>query len=844
MSELSPEVLRAAARSALAALQPLAGRTVDAQVLATWATDLPAAQARIGREATQVGIVGHLHGDLARGLEALYEAPLLRPSADETAGRLLRIVHVKGEPELEEHTPDGAPWHWSTAHPDPVPPLRAQATGLQAERAALTEEDLTTCRDVTEWERRVGRLQQDVVHLTGAVGDAERTATEAARHCEGEETRLARALSGRDAVQERLPGLLATPPTTGVRGLSAAVLAQFHPGTLDELAREEASVERARKALAAARAVFEDADARACNARARLASHEQKLTEARRSLADAVQRRTTLRRRADQLSRKRLSLAQQMDDAAEARRSTLADDLAARLHGDPRGRLRLRWPHGGLGDTVIALVAPGTLSTDPVLRRAAEDALATRADALLVCAALGDPPAPDRARTIRRMARSCPRVALVFTDDPVAERPAAEGATADAARARRQAARNAWAEALGVSEDQVLAVVLCPPDPTTPDPSGSQTLRLARRERVALGQALLHGPPVARAAAVAQAIRATASRVDAELRRRESGHAQRLAQLEAQRIDDPAAFALDRRDDITRNLAPVAERARAATRTAIEDALRRAEHTLVSELRGARDEPTLVALREQLPDRVSGLLRELESLAARASARAQAQAVDQLIDLAITPLSERVRLTAQATRPPDTPPVLEADETAEHDAVLQQLQAALDKTTAGSPAPAVLAGGAIGAALLGPLGALLGAGAGAWANKVSASLEKRRAETIRLVEQTFDQARATLGDRATHRLDGAELRIAAAVDARLLPTLDRFMAWWADQRDELRRQAVAARVPQQRLAEVRDQLVARAVELDQAIAGSTHTAGVLATPAYVASLPPPPPPLV
>jgi len=829
VSVLSKEVLRAHARQAVSTVQALLGRGIDPQTASQWAADLPAAQARITREATQVGLVGHLPGDLARGAEALYDAPILRDNADRAAGRLLRIVHTDQEPELEEHTPDGAPWHWSTAHPDPVPPLRAQATGLQAERAALTKEDQNALRDVSSWERKVARLQQDVVNLSSAVGDAQRAVDIAVRHREAEEHRLARSLSTRGAVQDRLPKVLANRPKEGVGALSAAVLAQFHPNTLDELAKEDIAVERARKAVAATRAIWEDADARACDARSRLASHEEKLSDARRSLSHAMQRRNTLRSRADQLSRKRLSLARQMDDAAEARRSTLADDLAARLHGDPRGRLRLRWPKGGPGHTIIALVAPGTHADDPVARRAAEDALSTRADALLVCASIHDTPTPERARVLRRMARACPRVALVFFDVPLA----------DDSR-RRRTARQAWATALDVAPEQILAVAL----PAVTSRSDNHALELARREREALGLAILDGPPVARAAGVARAIRTTASRVDAEIRRQEQAHEQQRILLDAQRIDDPAAFALSRRDDITRALAPATERARATTRTAVDSALQQALAQLEQEVRAAPDRPTFLALRSQLPTRIEGLWSEVEALGIRSADRAEARAIDSLLDVALAPLSERVRLTAQATRPPNSPPPPPDEDTAARDAVLGKLQTALDEGAARSPAPAVLAGGAIGAAVLGPLGAVLGAGAGAWANKVGASLEKRQDEAIRLVRHAFADAHPLLEAGALSRLDGAEMRVATAVDARLIPMLDRFMAWWADQRDDVQRRRMSAAEPIRQLARVRDALVASAVELDHAIAAAASTAGVVVKPAYVASLPPPPPPIV
>jgi hypothetical protein len=823
--------LRLAAGTALATAQTLLGRGVDATTIARWTADLPGARARITREATQVGIVGHLEGDLAAGIEAVYESPLLRSNADAEGGRLLRIVHTDGEPELEEHTPDNAPWHWSTAHPDPVPPLRAQATGLQAERAALTEEDQSVSHEVSSREKTVSRLQQDVVNLSGSVGEAQRAADHAARHLEAEEARLARALKGLDGVRDRLPAVLADRPKDGVRAFSAAVMAPFHPNTLDELAKEEASVARARAAVAAARSVWEVADARVCDARARLAAHEQKLIEARRQLSHASKRRVTLRARAAQLSRKRLSLAQQMDDAAEARRSTLADDLAARLHGDTRGRLRLRWPRGGLGATLIVLVSPGTHSDDPVTRRAAEDALSTRADALVVAASIHAQPDSERVRVVRRMARQCPRVALLFYDAPALD---------TECQPLRKRARTSWADALGVPSESILAIAVPRPDDDTRS-TGNPAEQLARREREALGQALLKGPPVARAAALAQAIRTTASRVDAEVRRIEQAHEQLSRQLESQRIDDPAAFASARRDALTRNLHPVAERARDATRSAVQAALQQARDRLIQEARGAPDTLTITALRDQLADRIELVWKDIDAIGRQAAARSQSRAIDQLMDVALAPLSERVRLTAQATRPPDSPPSLPEEENEACEAVLQQLREAIHTSDARSPAPAVLAGGAIGAALLGPLGALLGAGAGAYANKVNASVERRRAATIALVQKAFDQAAQPLEERAVAQLDGAEMALATAVDARLLPMLDRFMVWWEDQRDALRQRRARATDHVRRLVHVRDALVSQAVELDHAIAASTETAGVVAAPAYEASLPPLPP---
>ena len=831
---LSASALNACAGRSVALLRGLAkgsGR-LRAEVVDAWVGLLAPAIARLRREAVQIALIGHQHGDLARAAAVIYEAELLPDDADEAPGRLLRIVWTDGEPELEEHTPNGSPWHWSTAHPDPVPPMMAQATGLQAERAALTREDQDTSTESAKLARRVNRLQQDVLSLSSAVHEARTAERESAQALAAEETRLARILSQRDAVKARLPvALQQEVPTGSIRAIQAAVQAPFHPNTLDELAREDEAVERARAAVAHVQAIWESADARHRDAQARLQAHDQHLREARSALSTAQTRRVTLRDRADALSRKRLALAQQMDHAAEARRNTLADDLAARLHGDSTSRLRLRWPHAGLGSDTICLMAPGTLAPDPSTRRLAEDMLTQRADALVLGARLDTPPAADRVQALRRMSRTCPRIALLFHDLVPGD------------EASRLSARNAWAGALQVAPERVLAVALPGDAMTSTQRTDEAPLRAGRRERAALVEALRTGPPIARAAGIARAIRSAAGRVDAEHRRLEHGHATQLALLEAQRIDDIPAFVADRREAIARHVAPAAHRAREAVSRAVSDHLSQTRALLAGELHGAPDVATLDLLREQLPERLVHALEDGRHLARRAVRRAEARAVEELIDAALTPLSERVRLSAQATRPPDHPPSLSADEDSAQKAILDKLRDVLDDDQT-STTPAALAGGAIGAALLGPVGALLGAGAGVLASKVGGGLPKRRQAAIELLDKALVELEADAQRRALTRLEGCELRVGTRVDTQLPPTLTRYVAWWTEQRAELGRQGVRLQQPLGRLQQVRDRLMASVIELEEAIASESATSGVVTAPAYAASLPPPPPPIV
>lgn len=804
-------------------MRGLVGPRYARDVVDAWAADLPAALSRIPRDAFQVGLVGHLPGDLAAGVRAVTEAPLLPESADSQPGRLLRIVHTEGEPELEEHTPHGAPWHWSTARPDPVPQLRAQATGLQAERAALTDEDESAASDVTQYERRVARLQQDVMSLTMADVEARRTADTFTRRLEAAEFQLARVLRSRDDVRARLPAVLADDSATGAfRGLSAAVLAPFHPATLDELAREDEHVTAAREAVAEARRDVEGAEARATDARAQLDAHSIHLRDARNALHEAAQRRNTLRSRADQLSRKRLALAQRMDDAAIARRATLTDDLAARLHGDPRGRLRLRWPQGGFPGSVILLVAPGSHHEDAVVQQSADDSIAERADALVVCARMDDPPDVQRVLDIRRMARSCPRVAVLFTD----------------AHGDRAAARAAWASALLLPEDRLLAIAL-PADRMSSDSrADTQIIAAGRREREALGRALLLGPPVARAAGLSRALRTTAARIDAEVRRIHQHQHTQLQTLEAQRIVDIEGFSAERTLAVTRHIAPAASRAREQVKASVQKVLQRAASVWVAEVQRAVEASALEALRSAIPDRLQAIVDDTRRAGAHSAWRSLSQAGEHLLDLALAPLSERVRLTARATSPPDQPPPLPAAETASCDAVLQEVRAGIEAPKSALVTPASLAGGALGGALLGPLGVVLGAGAGLLAERVSDSLPRRRAALVDQINALFETLTPKLMDEAVSRLDGAEMDLGASLDAHLPQALARYDIWWHEQRDACARWTRQQADPLRRLSTARDSLRAAAAGIELRIAQDS-TSGVLApTPADVAEPPP------
>ncbi len=831
---LTATALKAHLGNAVGALRGLAKGSGHArsEVIESWLTLLAPPAARLRREAFQVALWGHEPGDLAHAVAVIYEAELLPCDADERPGRLLRIVWTDGEPELEEHTPDGAPWHWSTAHPDPVPPMMAQATGLQAERAALTREDQDTSSESTKLSRRVGRLQQDVLSLSSAVRDALRVRQQTTLSLEGEEARLTRLLGKRNAVRARLPTALQEEVPTGrIRAIQAAIQAPFHPNTLDDLAREDASVEQARAALAHVRSIWNDAEARVCDAQARLATHDVHLREARTALRTAQSRRGNLRDRADALSRKRLALAQRMDDAAEARRSTLADDLAARLHGASTGRLRLRWPLEGLGPKSIGLISPGTLSTNATTRRLAEDALAQRADALVVAASIKSSPSAERVKALRRMARTCPRVALLFHDLIPGD---------DTLRA---AAREAWATALNVPVARVLAVALPGDAMMSTQRADEAPIHAGRRERAALVEALRRGPPVAQAASVARALRSTAGRVDSELRRLAHTQATQVALLEAQRIDDISAFVAHRRDAIARHVAPAACRARDAVARAVLEHLSQTQDELAVKLRAASDVDTLDLLIETIPDHLVKAMEEGRYSLQRVAQQAEARAVDELMDVALSPLSERVRLTAQATRPPDLPPSRSGKQDIVPTEVLERLREVFDHDHSFA-APAALAGGAIGAALLGPVGALLGVGAGGFASKVGDGLPKRQEAAVKHLAQAVKELEVTARRGALARLDGCELRVGTRVDTLLPPTLNRYVDWWTEQRAELARIGVRLRLPIGRLEQVRDELMSAAVEIEEAIVNHTSTAGVVSAPAYVASLPPPPPPIV
>ena len=807
---LSAPALNARAGRVVSWLQGLTkgSAPVRPEVVDGWVSLLAPSVARLRREAFAVGLLGHQAGDLARMTAALYESELLPEDADQAPGRLLRIVWTDSEPELEEHTPHDSPWHWSTAHPDPVPPLMAKATGLQAERAVLTREDQEITKEAGRLERQVSQLQQEVLVLSSAAQDARAAERQAAKALQAEEAQLTSALQRHGEVRMRLPHALQTDkPSSHLQSLQAAVQAPFHPQTLDELAREGQTVEQAQERVAQAHAHWEAAEASAGAAKSRLTDHEQQLRKVRGALTAANQRRQQLRDRADVLSRTRLSLAQQMDHAAEARRSTLADDLAARLHGDSTGRLRLRWPHAGLGADTISLLAPGSLSPDTSTRQLAEDVLTQRADVLLVGARLSTSPAAARVQALLRMLRSCPRIALVFHDH---QKDAIEV---------RLAARNAWAEALRVHSKRILAVAL-PGELMSQAPhTDGAPLRAGRREIAALVEALRAGPLVARAACISNAIRSTAKRVDSELRRQQRGHEAQLKLLEAQRIVDIPAFIAERDADIDRHVEPVAHRAREAVRRSVVDHLAQLRTDLTSELRSATDTESLELICEQLPSRLIQAMQDGQQLARRAAIQAEERAIQELIDAALTSLSERVRLSSMATLPPGQEPSLAEEEDEAQQAILDRLRTSLqEEPTATSTGSAALAGGAIGAALLGPMGALIGAGAGVLVSKVSGGLGKRCQSIVEQLDQTIRELELEAVRQATARLDDCELRIGARVDALLPKTLARYVNWWTKQRAELTRQHDRLQPGWLQLEQVRDRLLASAAEVVQAIA--------------------------
>jgi len=465
---------------------------------------LQSATARIHREATQVGVLGHLPGDLARAVHIAFGQPLLHAAADSTPGPLLRIVPTSGEAELEEHTHGGSPWHWSTAHPDPVPPLQAQATHLHAEQAAVATEDQRVQAEAVQSEQAIRDAQQAVFRCIGALRSAERTGCEARQRAASARTEL-------DVARSRHPDAAKGPsPSSGLsRRMLAAVGSPFPPDTTDARPPHDAAVAAANAQVHDTTAQLAAAESAIEQARAHLRAAETALVTARRAHRGAATRHRDLRTRAETLSRERLALARRMDHAARTRLATMADDLATRLHGDPTRRLRLRWPSPPFGDQVIALVAPGTHAADPLTRRTAEQALASRADALLICASLVHPPEAERARVIRRMARQCPLVAFLFFH---------EGPPSSAEPAAHVATKDAWAEALGIPRDRLLASSIASEvaPPTGTSIAGERT----RRECRVLGLSIQHAPPVARSVHLAQAIRAAAQMVDREHQRR------------------------------------------------------------------------------------------------------------------------------------------------------------------------------------------------------------------------------------------------------------------------------------------------------------------------------------
>lgn len=793
----------------------------------SWMLDLERARSRVARSTINIGVLGHLPGDLALAVHALFGEPLLPAAADARAGRLTRIVPLSGdgEPELEEHAPDRDPWHWSNAHPDPVPRLRAQATRLQAERAALTHEDQEVASEAAELAKRVARLQGDVLSLTSAVGDAARKEAAAREVVEVAEKQLARARSGADAVRERLPGVLAQDDQPqGIRGLHAAVVASFHQATLADLDHHDSHVDAALAELQRARLAHEDADARAVDARARLAAHEERLTQARSALSQAKSRRERLRSRAAKLSSERLGLAQRMDHAAHERRATLTDDLAARLHGDPRGRLRLRRAAGALGPDVVVLVAPGTHAESEEVRRASESSVSERADAMILGARLADPPDPDGVAALRRVARSCPRVGLLFTDARGPSDP------------RRAPARAAWAAALNLPVNRVLAAAV-----TLPHPDDADDGEACRRECHALGLALQADPPAARTAAAARALRSTAQRLDAELRRIERHGVSQRALLDAQKIEDAEAFVAERLTVTARHVAPAAERVRDTVRAAAAHTLKTAGDSLCDAIRAAPDRAALDHLSAAAADRLDRAAMDARTAADRAVGPAMRRAVDDLVGIALEPLSERVRLAVHATRPPVTPeraPAPDADTTA----VLDTLRAALNPAAA-RPGPALLAGGAIGAALMGPLGAVVGAGAGLLANHLGAGVERRRKAMVDIVEDTVAKAISEVSDPVVATLVDIEPTLTTALAAELPSTLRRYADWWHNQRAEQDSWARRTRAELQALAHARDTLVGQAADLEELLSiAAEGSSGVVVAPAYAASLPPPPPP--